>query len=29
MKSGWVGGITNYAEATVNSGEQFAGFIEK
>jgi tRNA threonylcarbamoyladenosine biosynthesis protein TsaE len=29
MKFGWVGGITNYAEATVNSGEQFAGFIEK
>ncbi len=29
MKSGWGGGITNSAEATLKSGEQFADFVEK
>ena len=28
MKSGWIGGITNSAESTVKSGENFAKFIE-
>ncbi|MBC8257144.1 MAG: tRNA (adenosine(37)-N6)-threonylcarbamoyltransferase complex ATPase subunit type 1 TsaE [Candidatus Marinimicrobia bacterium] len=29
MKSGWVGGKTNSAEATLKSGEHFADFLEK
>ena len=29
MKLGWIGGITNSAEATVKLGENFANFIEE